>query len=366
MLEQTENSPCSKQCYLRLTCLEDMTKLRQSTKLLYSPIQLAFVSLGVSIFQFDPCLIWDYAQEKFGKTSFTCDMVFLYLIYDYSLVKKFALKLQPSEEMALKMIKKSTKPPCAPPPRHKKIEASNVNNCLELCHHHFLNSEPTDEHCRDCPCAKKGYCLRECYCSDECDLKRGCECKSSRECGKNNCPCFDKSRECIPGLCINCFEHGDRAKVNKCKNNAIILHKQCILRIGESTIAGAGLGLFTTQDIKAKDMVYTYTGEMITEDVEQVREAINQTNDFYNFGTHGHHGSVSIDSRYLGNKARFINHGNKGQRNLESKIKVCEGKEVIAFYATKDIPKGAELFFNYDAEGNLVKHHRDKYPFITN
>ena len=88
---------------------------------------------------------------------------------------------------------------------------------------------------------------------------------------------------------------------------------------------------------------------------------MSQTNDFYNFANHG----ITIDARYIGNKARFINHGNDKESNLTSEIKISDGKYVIGFYATKEIKKGEELLFNYDGSGQLKKH-QNKYPFIKN
>lgn len=35
-----------------------------------------------------------------------------------------------------------------------------------------------------------------------------------------------------------------------------------------------------------------------------------------------------------------------------------------AFFASRDIEAGEELFFNYDGDGQIAKHHAEKYPFI--
>ncbi len=68
----------------------------------------------------------------------------------------------------------------------------------------------------------------------------------------------------------------------------------------------------------------------------------------------------------MGNKARFINHGDLGEENLKSAIINVQGVSHIGFYAERDITKGEELLFDYDGEGNLFKNHRHKYPFIRN
>jgi hypothetical protein len=41
----------------------------------------------------------------------------------------------------------------------------------------------------------------------------------------------------------------------------------------------------------------------------------------------------------MGNKSRFINHGNPGFDNLTADIKLSNGTYVIAFYANKNIGK---------------------------
>jgi SET domain-containing protein len=49
---------------------------------------------------------------------------------------------------------------------------------------------------------------------------------------------------------------------------------------------------------------------------------------------------VIIDSCFLGNKTRFMNHGNDGEDNVISENKLCNGDYVIAFYANRDIKAG--------------------------
>ena len=73
---------------------------------------------------------------------------------------------------------------------------------------------------------------------------------------------------------------------------------------------------------------------------------------FYNFDSpNGKNTSASIDARFMGNKARFINHGNEGEQNLKAENIFSNGTEYIALYATRDILCGEELTFNYDGNG---------------
>jgi SET domain-containing protein len=68
----------------------------------------------------------------------------------------------------------------------------------------------------------------------------------------------------------------------------------------------------------------------------------------------------------MGNNSRFINHGDLGKDNVRSTNVFTDGSYKIGFYAMRDIEKGEELFFDYDGEGQLYKHYKDKYPFIKN
>lgn len=62
---------------------------------------------------------------------------------------------------------------------------------------------------------------------------------------------------------------------------------------------------------------------------------------FYNFDSpNGKEIGASIDARFMGNKARFINHGNEGETNLHSGSIFSNGTEYIALYASRDIKAG--------------------------
>lgn len=103
-----------------------------------------------------------------------------------------------------------------------------------------------------------------------------------------------------------------------------------------------------------------YTGELIDNSIDLLRESLSVDNSFYNFGSP----EGTIDARFMGNPSRFINHANNGEENLYSQNVLTEGRIKVAFYATRDIEEGEELFFDYDGEGLLYKNYKDKYPFI--
>ena len=75
--------------------------------------------------------------------------------------------------------------------------------------------------------------------------------------------------------------------------------------------------------------------------MDQVRECMITDLSFYNFDSPNHRRiEASIDARYKGNKARFINHCNDGNENLQSKTMFSNGCYYIALYAMKDIKIG--------------------------
>lgn len=69
-----------------------------------------------------------------------------------------------------------------------------------------------------------------------------------------------------------------------------------------------------------------------------------------------------IDSRYFGNKARFINHGS-GNENVRPEVMRVRERQVLLFRAIRDIRAGEELLFNYNGAGDLDEF-KDRYPFI--
>jgi SET domain-containing protein len=140
----------------------------------------------------------------------------------------------------------------------------------------------------------------------------------------------------------------------------MILRKETrYIKIGDSNIYG--LGAFAGEDINKDDLVIVYSGEVILHQIDYIREGLRLDDTFYNFGyTEG----GSIDARYIGNKARFINHAQNGEDNLEAATMFTEGKHFTVLYAKKNIKKGEELFFDYDLTGDISKNFPGKYPFI--
>lgn len=71
------------------------------------------------------------------------------------------------------------------------------------------------------------------------------------------------------------------------------------------------MGAFAGEDFSKNDLVCKYTGEHINSNIDAIREAMIKDLSFYNFDSpNGKSSQSSIDARFMGNKARFINHGN--------------------------------------------------------
>lgn len=96
--------------------------------------------------------------------------------------------------------------------------------------------------------------------------------------------------------------------------------------------------------------------------MESIRETLKRGESFYNFACF----EGSIDARYMGNKTRFINHGNEieGKTNLVSLNIFSLGQEYIGLYASRDIKEGEELLFDYDGEGEVAKVYSEIYSFL--
>lgn len=52
-----------------------------------------------------------------------------------------------------------------------------------------------------------------------------------------------------------------------------------------------------------------YSGELIDQSIDLLREVLSVDSTFYNFGSP----EGTIDARFMGNLSRFINHGDHGR-----------------------------------------------------
>jgi SET domain-containing protein len=67
--------------------------------------------------------------------------------------------------------------------------------------------------------------------------------------------------------------------------------------------------------------------------VDILREHLSVDSTFYNFSSR----EGTIDARFRGNKARFINHDDQGRENLYAKDVLSGGRFKVALFAKRDI-----------------------------
>ncbi|TMW63836.1 hypothetical protein Poli38472_002777 [Pythium oligandrum] len=240
--------------------------------------------------------------------------------------------------------------------------------------------------CEDanCSCYEDGrLCSKLCYCVHE-DCKiffRGCRCVRGR-CRTKACPCFASGRECDLDLCSVCcnddvklmaaaqdeMEEKPSAPpiifkkaIGPCQNRNMGTSKRKQLRVGRSTMANAGLGLFVDDSVAKDEFIIEYIGEMVSQEEAERRGTIyDKLNRSYLFNLDT---ETVVDATRKGNKTRFINHSSKP--NCYSRIVNINSDYRIGIYALRDIEPHTELFFDYGYEKDMQHEHLHKQPTIT-
>lgn len=194
-----------------------------------------------------------------------------------------------------------------------------------------------------CSCATSGsFCTKHCSCAVyNCEHEKngicrnlfpGCRCLAN--CGTKQCPCFSTSSVCDADLC-NC----EGSCVNKKFDSVHLL-------LAESSVPGAGWGIFTRHSVPQGKMICDYLGEVVSqEEAERRGRYYDKVNRSYLFNVNA---DQVVDAFRKGNKIKFANHSKKP--NCEVKIFTITRQQHILFYAKRDIEAGEELFFNYNYE----------------
>lgn len=106
-----------------------------------------------------------------------------------------------------------------------------------------------------------------------------------------------------------------------------------------------GWGVFAAEDIRAKEMIIEYMGEVIRPITSDKREAYYDSKGIGCYMFEVEPGRI-VDATLRGNRARYINHS--CDPNCYSRtVKVENDRRAICIFASRDIKRGEELCYNY-------------------
>ncbi|KAF6753660.1 hypothetical protein DFP72DRAFT_813858 [Ephemerocybe angulata] len=229
-------------------------------------------------------------------------------------------------------------------------DISSASKGSKPCSH----SGPCDAQ-SSCKCYKhNAHCTHNCRCDPKCLRQwKGCRCVAKTgqaKCDTKRCPCALALRECDPRVCTGCSLSQPPSTLRGSCSNMMILRgvpKKTRVRRGKW-----GLGLFISEDANPGDLVSEYIGELIYDDTVQARDHISRHKGrTYLFQLNS---KLSIDSGFVGNEARFINHDPKHFNTLASstvdRFLMVNGEHRIGFFASAIYQKAAEILINYGPE----------------
>ena len=224
-----------------------------------------------------------------------------------------------------------------------------------------------------CPCfASKNYCEKFCGCPPSCGYRfKGCVCKSG--CRTQQCPCIAALRECNPDVCKFCgvAEGASTARVPprvalaaasappalapppdptngpaECSNMRLRLRQHKRVAAGASAIDG--WGAFLLEPARKGDLIGEYCGELVSHaEADRRGKAYDRDDSSYLFNLTS---DAVVDARTAGSKLRFANHAPGSDANCRPKVVLVDGDSRVGIYASRDLPAGAELTFDYQYE----------------
>ncbi|KAF8821792.1 histone lysine methyltransferase SET2, partial [Cardiosporidium cionae] len=117
-----------------------------------------------------------------------------------------------------------------------------------------------------------------------------------------------------------------------------------------SDISGKGRGMIAGRDFEAGDFVCEYIGEVVSSEEYQHRiqsHSMMEIDD--RLESHWYvlevKNGVYLDSTYMGNLSRFINHS--CSPNARNKVVNVKGTYRMGIFCIKDIKRGEEIFYDY-------------------
>ena len=225
----------------------------------------------------------------------------------------------------------------------KRVEEAKINPLFYPCDHEGLCSD------ENCSCVRNAwFCTKHCVWSTKSrNFFRGCACKAG-QCRTRSCSCYAALRECDPDLCRSCGACSDppnaRASKQMCRNDNVSMRRHAHLLMAESSIDGAGWGLYNKQALKKGDYIHEYVGEVISQEEAERRGRIyDKVNRSYLFNLTA---DFVVDASRKGNKTRFINHSAKP--NCSTRLMLVNGTMRIGLFAKEDIEAQSEVRFLID------------------
>ncbi|KAH6906124.1 hypothetical protein BKA70DRAFT_1290784 [Coprinopsis sp. MPI-PUGE-AT-0042] len=209
---------------------------------------------------------------------------------------------------------------------------------------------PCDEE-SECLCFKnEAHCTLSCRCDKKCVRQRkGCSCSArTNPCSSGRCSCRGANRDATLAYAM---KGTDPASSKTCRNVAI---QQGLSKATEVRHTNFGFGLFLLEDAKPNELVIEYTGELILDPTTRSRDyCATQRGRGYLFQLNS---MLSIDSSYVGNASRYINH-DKGKANCLAKhrIGVFAKARVLFDYGDK--------FFTVTDEAKAGSNSSEEPPF---
>ncbi|CAH9106659.1 unnamed protein product [Cuscuta epithymum] len=149
-------------------------------------------------------------------------------------------------------------------------------------------------------------------------------------------------RDCLCSLLMSCCSSG-------CKCNSSCLNKPFQQRLAKKLrivkTEKCGSGIVADEDIKCKDFIIEYVGEVIDDKTCEERLWKMKHSGETNFYLCEINRDTVIDATYKGNKSRYINHS--CCPNTEMQKWTVDGETRIGIFATCDIKRGEHLTYDY-------------------
>lgn len=154
------------------------------------------------------------------------------------------------------------------------IQSTLIHPAFIPCDHDGLCNQS------NCSCIKNGFfCTKHCgWGNMSANFFRGCACQAG-QCQSSSCACYAAKRECDPDLCRSCGACTDppnnpAGDGQRCRNDNMSMKRGVSLLVGESSVEGAGLGLFTQYQLMKSDFVDEYVGEIISQEEAERRGVV--------------------------------------------------------------------------------------------